>query len=141
MASSLSTCAARTVSGSARRFVANTAATASLLPRRGLSTTAPRFDEPGQPVEEVSQKPPRWSYTPSRAKAPFSLHTTSRRPEFFVNNDPKRLDQFYIGLLGDTGHKILPEELKWLAVTHKSFDQGRRGFNDRLAFLGMCNRL
>ncbi|KAJ8125564.1 hypothetical protein O1611_g8075 [Lasiodiplodia mahajangana] len=31
---------------------------------------------------------------------------------------------------------MLPDELKWLAVTHKSFDQGRRGFNDRLAFLG-----
>ena len=25
---------------------------------------------------------------------------------------------------------------QWLAVTHKSFDHGRRGFNDRLAFLG-----
>jgi len=31
---------------------------------------------------------------------------------------------------------VLPEEIKWLAVTHKSFDQGRRGFNDRLAFFG-----
>lgn len=26
--------------------------------------------------------------------------------------------------------------LQWLAVTHKSFDHARRGFNDRLAFLG-----
>ncbi len=25
---------------------------------------------------------------------------------------------------------------QWLALTHKSFDHGRRGFNDRLAFLG-----
>lgn len=32
---------------------------------------------------------------------------------------------------------MLSDEVKWLAVTHKSFDQGRRGFNDRLAFLGM----
>jgi len=31
---------------------------------------------------------------------------------------------------------VLTEEVKWLAVTHKSFDQGRRGFNDRLAFFG-----
>ena len=31
---------------------------------------------------------------------------------------------------------MLEEEIKWLAVTHKSFDHGRRGFNDRLAFLG-----
>ena len=27
-------------------------------------------------------------------------------------------------------------ESQWLAVTHKSFDHARRGFNDRLAFLG-----
>lgn len=25
---------------------------------------------------------------------------------------------------------------QWLALTHKSFDHGRRGFNDRLAYLG-----
>jgi large subunit ribosomal protein L15 len=46
------------------------------------------------------------------------------------------LDRFYIALLGPNGDKVLSEEIKWLAVTHKSFDQGRRGFNDRLAFLG-----
>lgn len=39
-------------------------------------------------------------------------------------------------MLGEGGDKILSEEVKWLAVTHKSFDQGRRGFNDRLAFIG-----
>jgi large subunit ribosomal protein L15 len=31
---------------------------------------------------------------------------------------------------------VLGEETKWLAVTHKSFEQGARGFNDRLAFFG-----
>lgn len=31
---------------------------------------------------------------------------------------------------------MLSEETKWLAVTNKSFDAGRRGFNDRLAFFG-----
>jgi len=31
---------------------------------------------------------------------------------------------------------VLPEDVKWLAITHKSFDQGRRGFNERLAVLG-----
>lgn len=31
---------------------------------------------------------------------------------------------------------MLTDEVKWLAITHKSFDQGRRGFNDRLAFFG-----
>jgi large subunit ribosomal protein L15 len=39
-------------------------------------------------------------------------------------------------MLGNGGDQVLSDELKWLAVTHKSFDQGRRGFNDRLAFLG-----
>ena len=34
---------------------------------------------------------------------------------------------------------MLTEETKWLAVTHKSFDHGRRGFNDRLAYLGMSS--
>jgi large subunit ribosomal protein L15 len=32
---------------------------------------------------------------------------------------------------------MLSEEVKWLAITHKSFDQGRRGFNDRLANMGI----
>lgn len=32
---------------------------------------------------------------------------------------------------------MLSDEVKWLAVTHKSFDHGRRGFNDRLAYIGM----
>jgi len=34
------------------------------------------------------------------------------------------------------GSKFLSEETKWLAVTHKSFDQGKRGFNERLSLLG-----
>ncbi|KAK3066442.1 hypothetical protein LTS18_001719 [Coniosporium uncinatum] len=39
-------------------------------------------------------------------------------------------------MLGNGGEKVLTDEVKWLAITHKSFDHGRRGFNDRLAFLG-----
>lgn len=137
MASILPIRAARTVSCSACRSFPNPASTPSLLLRRGLSTTSPRFDGEEQSVNETSEKPPRWAQTPPRAKAPFSLRLHSKRPEFFVNHDPLRLDQFYIGMLGDGGHKVLSEEVKWLAITHKSFDQGRRGFNDRLAFLGM----
>ena len=57
-----------------------------------------------------------------------------------VNSDPAVLDDMYNRLLGPGGSKMLPDELKWLAVTHKSFDQGRRGFNDRLALLGMSER-
>ena len=56
-----------------------------------------------------------------------------------VNNDPEQLDAMYDRLLGQGGREMLPEEVKWLAVTHKSFDQGRRGFNDKLALLGRRN--
>lgn len=31
---------------------------------------------------------------------------------------------------------VLTGEKQWLAITHKSFDHARQGFNDRLAFLG-----
>ena len=53
-----------------------------------------------------------------------------------VNSNPELLDDMYNRLLGPGGSRMLPDELKWLAVTHKSFDQGRRGFNDRLALMG-----
>ncbi len=52
------------------------------------------------------------------------------------NNDPAKLDAMYNRLLGTDGDRMLPDEIKWLAVTHKSFDQGRRGFNTRLAYFG-----
>ncbi|RVX72786.1 hypothetical protein B0A52_03139 [Exophiala mesophila] len=52
------------------------------------------------------------------------------------NSDPRKLDDMYIRFLGKGGDKLLSDEVKWLAVTAKSFDHGRRGFNDRLAFLG-----
>ncbi|GJC87730.1 54S ribosomal protein L15, mitochondrial [Colletotrichum liriopes] len=71
-------------------------------------------------------------------KAPFSPHITKNpaRSVWSVNTDPKKLDQMYVKFLGRDGDKMLPDEVKWLAVTHKSFDQGRRGFNDKLAYLG-----
>lgn len=74
-------------------------------------------------------------------KAPFSPHITKDplRSVWRVNEDPEKLDEVLNHILGRDGARMLPEELKWLAVTHKSFDQGRRGFNDRLAFLGMLH--
>lgn len=56
--------------------------------------------------------------------------------EFKVNEDPEKLDKVLTRVLGKDGDRLLTDEVKWLAVTHKSFDHGRRGFNDRLAFLG-----
>lgn len=77
-------------------------------------------------------------HTPERMKAPFSPHITKEpsRSVWKVNEDPEKLDNVLKRVLGPDGERMLPDELKWLAVTHKSFDQGRRGFNDRLAFLG-----
>ncbi|KAG6010314.1 hypothetical protein E4U54_008401 [Claviceps lovelessii] len=88
--------------------------------------------------QSESQSPPRWSQTPAGMKAPFQLdHARSPHNKIWsVNNNPGRLDDMYNRFLGPGGSKMLPEELKWLAVTHKSFDQGRRGFNDKLALMG-----
>lgn len=81
---------------------------------------------------------PRWSQTPAAMKAPLQLDFAKHAHNkiWSVNNDPKKLDLVYDRLLGPGGSKMLPEEVKWLAVTHKSFDQGRRGFNDKLALMG-----
>ena len=79
------------------------------------------------------QRPPRWQQTPPAMRAPFSLR--EQKP-FTVNEDPESLDRVYRNILGDEGDKMLADEVKWLAVTHKSFDHGRRGYNDRLAFFG-----
>ena len=125
MASNLSTRAVRS------------ACTASKVAPRPLATLLPRRSFTTTPESSTTQEEqPRWSYTPPRAQAPFSLRLHSKRPSFWVNSDPEVLDKFYIRMLGNGGDKVLSDELKWLAVTHKSFDQGRRGFNDRLAFLG-----
>lgn len=54
-----------------------------------------------------------------------------------VNEDPAVLSNFYERLLDSKVEAAaIPEEVQWVAVTHKSFDHGRRGFNERLAFLG-----
>lgn len=90
------------------------------------------------PEMEVDGKPrPRWSYTPPAMVAPIRSNPKPRPVRLQdCNADPKRLDAFYRRMLGTGGERVLSEETKWLAVTHKSFDHGRRGFNERLAFLG-----
>jgi len=60
-----------------------------------------------------------------------------RRQRWTVNDDPALLERVLERLLGREVTRLLPEETRWLAVTHKSFDYGRRGFNTRLAFYGM----
>lgn len=112
----------------------------STTPRRALSCSTPCYSEETQGGNnQTAEEKPRWLYTPPGTKAPFSLHFDSKRPDYPINESQEVLDKFYIGLLGPGGDKVLSEKLKWLAVTHKSFDQGRRGFNDRLGFLGMVS--
>ena len=92
---------------------------------------------PDVQYENDKAERPRWSYTPERMKAPYRWRPANPERQWECNSDPELLDQFYIKFLGRGGEQMLTEEVKWLAITHKSFDQGRRGFNDRLAFLGM----
>ncbi|CAK7274752.1 hypothetical protein SEPCBS119000_006333 [Sporothrix epigloea] len=117
----------------------------STTARRNEDTTSDTLDDkllPHKPVDNVALNADgergRWSYTPERMKAPFSLQQPKdpRRSLWRVNTDPARLDRMYEKLLGRDLARSLPEDLKWLAVTHKSFDNGRRGFNTRLAFFG-----
>jgi len=101
------------------------------------STTPSRSTEYDAEVTPALDRP-RWKQTPPRMMAPHRIRPKARGGVYQVNEDPKKLDDAYIRMLGPGGDKILGEDVKWLAVTHKSFDHGRRGFNDRLAYLGMC---
>ncbi|KAH7145886.1 ribonuclease-III-like-domain-containing protein [Dactylonectria estremocensis] len=113
----------------------------SRLAARSLMPCVVRTYASDATPESFKSKPspvPRWSQTPPEMKADVQLDF-AKHPHnkiWSVNNDPKKLDEVYNHLLGPNGSRLLPEELKWLAVTHKSFDQGRRGFNDRLALVG-----
>ena len=79
---------------------------------------------------------PRWESTPPRMIAPVRSKPPTPNDDYPVNTNPRLLDKVYNQVLGRGGFQMLTEEVKWLAVTHKSFDHGRRGFNDRLALLG-----
>jgi large subunit ribosomal protein L15 len=104
--------------------------------RRNVSTASAQLSE-----MEVDTPKPRWAQTPPAMKAPFSLRPRSLTGRHDVNKDPRRLDDMYTKFLGRDGPSLLSDETKWLAVTHKSFDHGRRGFNDRLAYFGRCSRM
>ena len=92
-----------------------------------------RYGNRGRDIREGTQ---RWKSTPARYKAPVRSKPPVLNNDFPVNEDPARLDRAYVRVLGRGGEAMLTEEVKWLAVTHKSFDHGKRGYNDRLAFLG-----
>jgi len=91
---------------------------------------------------------PRWQQTPRAMAMPVRTRLQARpRPteeEIEGISDPteiarrkeKRLNDAYSKILGQGGDTMLPKEVKWIAITHKSYDHGRQGSNDRLAFLG-----
>ncbi|KAF2665446.1 hypothetical protein BT63DRAFT_428400 [Microthyrium microscopicum] len=83
-----------------------------------------------------SHEVPRWRQTPRQMKMPFQVRIPANQRPHPVNEDPEVLNKVYDKLLGKGGWRSLTEETRWLAVTHKSFDQGRRGFNDRLSYFG-----
>jgi large subunit ribosomal protein L15 len=103
---------------------------------RNVSTAAPQQSE----MEVETESRPRWAYTPPAMAAPVRSRLPRREEPWKVNEDPKKLDSVYVRFLGPGGEKMLTDETKWLAVTHKSFDHGRRGFNDRLSYLGRLAR-
>ncbi|PGH12952.1 hypothetical protein AJ79_03925 [Helicocarpus griseus UAMH5409] len=107
------------------------------IQRHGLASAAAQESVLESTLEESQSAPtPRWKSTPPMMKAPVRLRGDPDVPEYPCNSDPAVLDQFYIRMLGPGGDTILTEEVKWQSVTHKSFDQGRRGFNERLSYLG-----
>lgn len=120
---------------------------ASLLPTRISAPTSTRTLSTSSTLRDESQQysnrgrelreGPRWASTPPRMMAPVRSKPPVPNNDFVINSDPELLDKVYNRVLGRGGDIILTEEVKWLAVTHKSFDHGRRGYNDRLAYLGM----
>jgi len=81
---------------------------------------------------------PRYARTPEAMRAPVSLKRHLPANRFLCNEDPAVLGRVFVALLGTGGDRVLSDEVMWLAVTHKSFDQGRRGYNDRLSCIGAC---
>lgn len=86
-----------------------------------------------------TQQYARWQATPPRMKAPVRSKPVVLNNYYRVNDSQVRLDEVFDNVLGKNGHLLLPEEVMWLTVTHKSFDHGRRGYNDRLAFFGLTH--
>ncbi|KAL8774926.1 MAG: hypothetical protein Q9194_003888 [Teloschistes cf. exilis] len=87
-------------------------------------------------LASTASEEPRWKATPSR----MATRGTPNRifkgaDQMNINKSPEKLDRILTRVIGEGGDSMLSDEVKWLAVTHKSFDHGRRGFNDRLAYL------
>lgn len=69
-------------------------------------------------------------------RAPYRIRPKTDNDDYPVNEDEGKLDAMYERFLGKGSLEGIDRDVKWLAVTHKSFDHGRRGYNERLAFQG-----
>jgi len=113
----------------------------NFTPNRSILPSSRRcvHEEQQKEKKTYERQPTRLSYTHTKRfqnarpqpRAPVSIRV---RKHFAVNDDPKVLDAMYAKLFGkDLG---LSGDVKWQAVTHKSFDHGRQPFNSKLRFLG-----
>ncbi|KAM3418080.1 hypothetical protein BST61_g6285 [Cercospora zeina] len=93
-------------------------------------------------VPEDPEQLPRWRQTPPRLQQPVRLRPRSEPSQLWrVNSNSEKLDTVYDNFLGpiagnNRGRELLDEKTKWVATTHKSYEHGHQGFNDRLAYLG-----
>lgn len=74
--------------------------------------------------------------------APFPSKARNRNDDYPCNEDPELLDNVLEAVVGTSVRGtdfFLEEEIKWLAVTHKSYQHGTVGMNDRMALLGMAH--
>ncbi|KAF2725160.1 hypothetical protein K431DRAFT_343154 [Polychaeton citri CBS 116435] len=117
---------------------------------RLFSTTSERRTLQDHETPSDAEQMPRWKQTPPAMQMPIRLRPKPRQPVWRVNTSDELVNEVYdrfVGRAGEAargqyglksfkGSELLSDDVKWLAITHKSFDHGRQGFNDRLAFLG-----
>lgn len=111
-----------------------------LVSKRAIAPAAQRY------VHENSENASKYERQPTRLPYSNPEYIQNARPQprapvaprarkhFQVNDDPAVLNRMYLKLFGK--EMGLSEEVKWQAVTHKSFDHGRQPFNSKLRFFG-----
>lgn len=114
-------------------------ATRRYLQQDAAASEAAATETSERPTYE--KKPQRLEYKPLKKyqnvrPQPMAPFPTRVRQPYAVNDSPKKLDEMYAELFGEGEEFKLPQELKWQAVTHKSFDHGRQPYNEKLAYLG-----
>nr|POE65638.1 hypothetical protein CFP56_58744 [Quercus suber] len=112
----------------------------SLTPTHAFSTSSTRHQRT-RDTASAAEDSPRWMKVPHRMRMPLRLRPEPKGPVWKVNTEQEPVDEMYDKFLHKSGGRmegrtVLPDEIKWLALTHKSFEHGAMGNSDRLAFLG-----